>query len=112
MDYTEIVSRIMVSPALLALGLAILFFLVLAFYIYTSIAWVTIARKLKYKKSWLAWIPIVNFSMIFRLGGFHWAWVFLVLIPILGWIPLIVLLVTAIIGAITASGMLKASDAR
>lgn len=65
--------------------------LVIGVYVYTSLAYMTIAKKLKYKYPWLAWIPIANMSMILQLGGFHWAWVFLILVPILGWIPLVVL---------------------
>jgi len=67
----------------------------LALYVYTSLSWMTIGKKLKYKKSWLAWIPIANISMMLQLGGFHWAWVFLVLLPIIGWIPLFVMLIIA-----------------
>ena len=33
--------------------------------------------------------------MVLELGSFHWAWIFLVLIPILGWIALMVLLIIA-----------------
>lgn len=79
--------------SLLVIGIAVMLLLVLAFYVYTSMAWQKIAKKLKYKKSWLAWIPIVRWSMILQLGSFHWAWVFLVFIPILGWIALFVLLI-------------------
>ena len=74
-------------------ALSIFIIILLALYVYTSFAWMTIAKKLKYKKAWLAWIPIVNGAMILQLGEFHWAWIFLVLIPILGWIPLIILLI-------------------
>lgn len=79
--------------ALIAIGIVIVLFFFLALYLYFSLSWATIAKKLKYKKSWLAWIPIANLSMILQLGGFHWAWVFLILIPILGWIALFVLLI-------------------
>ncbi len=65
---------------------------VLGIYVYSAWAWMTIGKKLKYKKAWLAWIPIANIAMFLQLGGFHWAWVFLVLIPVLGWIPLMVLM--------------------
>lgn len=64
----------------------------LAIYIYVALALQTIGKKLKYKHSWLAWIPIANYAMILELGKFHWAWVFLILIPILGWLALIVLI--------------------
>ena len=45
-----------------------MFLLILAAYVYFSFAWMTIARKLKYKNSWLAWIPIANLAMILQLG--------------------------------------------
>jgi hypothetical protein len=77
---------------LAALGV-FLFFILAAVYIYSSLAWMTIANKLKYKYSWLAWIPFANVAMVLQLGGFHWAWVFLVFIPILGWIALFVLII-------------------
>jgi len=80
---------------LIALGIIILVLLVLAVYIYFALAWVTIARKLKFKKSWIAWIPFANLSMILHLGRFHWAWIFLILIPVAGWIALFVLLIIA-----------------
>ena len=73
--------------------IAILFFIVV--YVYSSLAWYTIAKKLKYRSAWLAWIPVISIIMILQLGGFHWAWIFLILIPLLGWIPLIVILVIA-----------------
>jgi len=76
---------------LIALGIfvAILFFA--ALYVYVSLAWQTVARKLKYKNSWLAWIPFARGAMILQLGKFHWAWIFLVLVPVIGWIALAVL---------------------
>ena len=72
------------------LVLGILF--VVAFYVYHALAWQTIARKLKHNKPWLAWIPFANGALVLQLGSFHWAWIFLGLIPILGWIALFVLL--------------------
>ena len=81
--------------ALIGIAIAFAILVFLAIYIYFAIAWQTIARKLKYKKSWLAWIPVANLSMILHLGRFHWAWIFLILIPIIGWIALFVLLIIA-----------------
>lgn len=79
--------------ALIAIGILVVLLFVVAFYVYTSFAWQTVAKKLKYKNSWLAWIPIARWSMVLEMGKFHWAWVFLVLIPIVGWIALAVLLI-------------------
>lgn len=73
----------------------ILLLVLLSFYIYFSLAWMTIARKLKYKRPWIAWIPIINIGMILQLGGFHWAWIFLIFIPLIGWIALMVLCIIA-----------------
>lgn len=74
--------------------LVILFILFLiALYVYVALAWYTIAKKKKHKKPWLAWIPVANIAMWFQLGGFHWAWIFLILIPIVGWIAIFVLFI-------------------
>lgn len=77
--------------ALIAIGIMTAILIFLALYIYFAVAWSTIARKLKYKRTWLAWIPFANIAMMLQLGGFHWAWVFLILIPFLGWLAILVL---------------------
>ena len=77
------------------LGIAASLIIMLAIYIYSAMAWMTIARKLKYKYPWLAWIPIANIAMVLQLGGFHWAWTFLIVIPIIGWSVLLVLCIIA-----------------
>ena len=84
-----------IAALLIGVGIFILLALVLAFYIYFAMAWMTIARKVKYKKAWLAWIPIANIAMILSIGGFHWAWIFLIVIPYLGWLALAVLCIIA-----------------
>jgi len=67
--------------ALLA-GLILLIVLVLiGFYVYMALAWMTIARKLGYENSWLAWIPIANLFLLPILAKKHWAWGFFFLIP-------------------------------
>jgi len=73
--------------------LAVLFGI--AIYVYFALAWQTTAKKLKHKAPWLAWIPIANLSLILQLGGFHWAWILLILIPLLGWLALFILLIIA-----------------
>ena len=82
-----------VFSALIALGIIFVLLILIGLYVYSSLALYTIGKKLKYKKSWLAWIPIVNIAMFLQLGGFHWAWMFLILIPVLGWIALFVLMI-------------------
>jgi len=77
----------------IALSLILAFLILIAVYLYFAYSWVTISRKLKHKNPNLAWIPFVNLAMMLQFGGFHWAWIFLALIPILGWIALLVLLV-------------------
>lgn len=80
---------------LVAFGILFLIFLMAAFYVYHSLAWYAIAKKMKFKKAWLAWIPIADEAMKLKLGKFHWTWVFLILIPIFGWAALIVLVTIA-----------------
>ena len=46
-------------------ALAGLFFLiVIGLYVYTALAFMTIAKKLRYDKQWLAWIPVANLFLI------------------------------------------------
>lgn len=94
-NFTEAMAVAPVMGAIIGLGVVILFLIFVGFYIYTSFVWMTIAKKLKYKNSWLAWIPFARWAMILQLGDFHWALVFLALIPILGWIALWALLIIA-----------------
>lgn len=65
-----------------ALGTAILVFFMLVLYIYTAWAWMSTAKKLKYKKAWLAWIPIANLFLIPILAKKKWTWGFMFLVPI------------------------------
>ncbi|MFA7707377.1 MAG: hypothetical protein WCX73_00335 [Candidatus Pacearchaeota archaeon] len=81
--------------AFIIIGIVIALILLIGVYIYFSLAWYTIAKKLKYKKPWLAWIPIINIGMFLQLGKFNWAWAFLIFIPFFGWVALFVLLVIA-----------------
>jgi len=76
---------------------AILFIIgiLIGLYVYFSLAWYIIAKKLKYRNTWLAWIPVLKNAMILQLGTFHWAWIFLLFIPFFGWIALIVITIIA-----------------
>jgi hypothetical protein len=88
----------MMGPGFLALGLGLILLMlvfVVAVYVYTALALSTIAKKLGHDKPWLAWIPVVNIALVLQMGGFHWAWTFLVFIPILGWVPLAILSLVA-----------------
>lgn len=81
--------------ALIAGAIVIVILISVGLWVYTSFAWMTIGNKLKYKNSWLAWIPFARTAMVFELGKFHWALVFLWLIPVLGWIAIGVLTLIA-----------------
>ena len=77
----------------LALGLFAMILVYIGFYVYFALAWQSVAKKKKYKRPWLAWIPFANLAMWLQLGKFHWAWIFLSLIPVFGWLAFFVLLV-------------------
>jgi hypothetical protein len=80
-----------VVGTVLAVGILIALIVIAALYVYQALAWYRIAKKLKHKNPWLAWIPFAATAMRLQLGGFHWAWIFLILIPVLGWIALFVM---------------------
>jgi len=70
---------------IIALGIIALL-IVIGLYVYYALAWMTIAKKRKYKYPWMAWIPFANIAMWLEMGGFAWQWIFLLFIPIAGWI--------------------------
>ena len=59
-------------------------------YIYSSIAWQRIGLNQKYKCHWMAWIPFARTAMRLEMGGFHWALIFLMLVPSMVISPLFV----------------------
>ena len=60
---------------------------IIAFYVYFSLALMTIAKRTKTENAWLAWIPIVNIYLMMKIGKLPtwslalWALVF---VPMLG----------------------------
>jgi hypothetical protein len=53
----------------------------LALYIYFALAMSTIAKKLKCKHYWLAWIPFANLFLFPMLAKRKWGWGFLLFVP-------------------------------
>lgn len=79
--------------ALFASMIILAILIIIAVYIYFALAWKRIAIKMGYPRPWLAWIPFANIAMWLQMGGFHWGWIFLMLIPIAGWIAVGVLFI-------------------
>src|SRR3989344_263683 len=98
MTLTETLQTAFAGTALgaLIIGAIVLFIIIIiAVWIYTSLVWQTIGKKLRHKNPWLAWIPFARTALVLKLGKFHWAWAFLWLIPIVGWAILAVLCIIA-----------------
>jgi hypothetical protein len=53
--------------------------ILIGIYVYFAFAWRTIAKRMRHKKPWLAFIPFANIALFLQLGGIHWAWTFLAL---------------------------------
>ncbi len=68
--------------ALFTLSIIFFVFFIVAIYVYVAFAWMTIAKKMKCKKYWLAWIPIANFFLLPILLKKKWTWGFMVFAPI------------------------------
>ena len=65
----------------LSVGVFLAVLVGLAIYIYWAMAYMTIAKKLKYDKPWLAWIPFANMFLVTILAGKKWYWGFLFFVP-------------------------------
>ena len=68
----------------------------LGMYIYTSLALMTIAKRLNYENGWFAWIPILNIVLIFKMGDMNPLLVLLMLIPGLGGLALAIIAIIAL----------------
>ena len=90
----DLATQVSVMTGLIVLLFFIAIFLLvfLVYWVYSSFAWYSIAKKLKYKHPFMAWIPFARAAMILQMAGYHWAWVFLYLIPLLGWFAIFILL--------------------
>ncbi len=95
MNYQSFVNGLLGGTfgALLVTLFLVFLIILIVLYVYFALAWYAIAKKMKHRKPWLAWIPFANIAMWLQMGGFNWAWVFLLLIPIAGWIAVGVLFI-------------------
>lgn len=59
----------------------IIILIILALYVYYSYTWQTIGKKLGYKYSWIAWIPLVQLFLYPILAKRRWGWGFLLILP-------------------------------
>lgn len=68
---------------LLLLLVPLLLGILLAVYVYTSLAYMNLARRIGVQPAWLAWIPIANLYLISKMAGMHW-WpaLLLLLLPV------------------------------
>jgi hypothetical protein len=69
-----------VMTILLIIFVAAIIFI--AIYVYTALAWMSIARKTKTPNGWLAWIPVANNVLISMIAEMHW-WPVLMIIPMI-----------------------------
>ena len=67
---------------LLAVSVMFFVFFTVAIYVYTAFAWMTIAKKMKCKKYWLAWIPVANFFLLPIILKKKWTWGFMIFVPV------------------------------
>jgi hypothetical protein len=69
---------------------ATFFLFSVAFYVYISLALMTIADKTNTPNSWLAWIPIANLFLMLKVAGKPAWWFILFLIPLVNIVILII----------------------
>ena len=81
---TGLITSLGLGSILLLIGAALIVTLIIlaAVYVYWALAWSTIAKKLKCKKGWLAWIPVANLFLVPILAKKKWTWGFMFLVPI------------------------------
>jgi hypothetical protein len=65
-------------------------------YIFTSLALMTIAKRLNYENGWFAWIPILNIVLMLKMGDMNPWLVLLMLIPGLGGLAIAIITIIAL----------------
>jgi len=88
--FEEVIAGLFFAGIAGFFALAVILFFA-GYFIYLGLVWSKIGKNVGYDKTFLAWIPFARTALILEVGGFHWALVFLYLVPILGWGALFVL---------------------
>jgi len=84
MDITQIAAAFGIATGLLTMFLVIFAIC----YVYCAFALMTIAKKLKTKDAWMAWIPFLNYYYLTRISRVSPLWTLALLgllIPFAGW---------------------------
>lgn len=78
------ISGALVGGLLIALIFLLILCLlfIIGIYVYVCFALYALAKKLKYKKAWLAWIPFANLFLLPILAKWKWGYGFFLFIPI------------------------------
>lgn len=77
--------------ALLGAFFMIYLVFILAIYVYTALALMTIAQKTNTENGWLAWIPIANVVLMCNIAGKPIWWIILCFIPLVNIVIFIML---------------------
>ena len=63
----------------------------LAFYVYSSLAFMAMAKKTNTENGWMAWVPILNIYLMVKIAGKPGWWFILMLIPFVNFIVAIII---------------------
>lgn len=78
--------------ASLGLGFALIWaFSGLAFYIYSAITLMFIAKKTGTSNAWMAWVPFLNLYLMCKAAGKSGIWIILLLLPVVNVIAIVLL---------------------
>jgi hypothetical protein len=81
-DAEEIAAASTLLAGLGFVGFAISSLMGIAAYVYTSLAYMKIAKKLDHPNPWFAWIPILNIVLHLQLAGMSGWYILLMLVPL------------------------------
>ncbi|MFT4308057.1 MAG: hypothetical protein ACMXYM_01670 [Candidatus Woesearchaeota archaeon] len=85
----------------------------LALYVYYSLAYMTIARKLNTEPAWLAWIPIANFYLIWKMSRTPvWTIIVAAVSMLLVWVPFLNFVLMLAVGAISLYWLWRIAEQR
>lgn len=92
-DVAESIAALgIISSVFSLIGLVIMLPIGLVIYVYTSVAYMTIAKKLNMENTWFAWIPILRCIQRFQIAGMSGWFTLLMFIPLVNTVLAIIAL--------------------
>jgi hypothetical protein len=71
------------AQTMAGMSMVILLVLILVLYVDYSLSIWKLAKRRQVENAWMAWVPVLNYLVLFKLAGKPWYWILLMFVPLL-----------------------------